>query len=833
MPRGKRTFFATYSAYIRICLVLLLLANGFVVVHVMSGLKKGGGQSSFARLKLGGERGSLRSLFTAEDVSATLHTLYLNNSVGSGAGPGSGSKFSGEDVEYSFERFTFTRALIYAYHDKSMCATNLDFLVRFGNLEAAPTTLFVVVVNGYKVTVPLPRLRNLVVLRRENSGLDFGAYTAGLNVVEMLAGGKSPLPTQFGFINCGVTGPFLPAHLPKDYDWFGAFANRLVGNIHLVGAYLTCLLPNDLGGHGPRIEGHSFFTDAAGLAVLRKSGVMRPMEDKLDAIINGEYGLAKAMINASMGFDTLLYRYQGVDWLDRRNWDCNGNKFVGRNGGYDGGSIDPFEVIFFKRFWPTLPYRDQAVVRFEESARYMHWRGLWSSGGGGYSENTPPVSPPPETYNPWGPQSGVDAAAQRGEGEGPPLLYSSLLSSLVKGKVISILTHELTLTGAPFVCVELAQILAEAGASVTLIVGNRGGRRTLAELEAQATTMVPNPQFFISHVSDVASSVKWATQADYVIVSTVVPEHGTWLREFRSAAPFHRGLIWWVHEGAAVMASLEDGVLDATLATMRTPGLLDAIVFPSPSAYSWWNRALGQDYPARPRVNMSIPWGIPHWRAESIERAAKDKSGIASLRATNGFLPSDFIFLTLSTFQPIKGHGGIFYAFDIARRKCPRGKSFKLWALGTQYGYFPPNSEWVFKDKDFFIGGPTPNVAEVLAAADAYLSNTQGGGETWGLGTLAALASGKAVLASNAGGSMDQMVHNVTALIHSVPSDGGDGGDYSGEEEAEEFAAHMCEVAKDRALFQRLSSKGKEHARVFLGQEHIENSVARLFDLLK
>jgi hypothetical protein len=151
------------------------------------------------------------------------------------------------------------------------------------------------------------------------------------------------------------------------------------------------------------------------------------MADKLDAIVNGEYGLARAMINASMGFDTLLYRYQGVDWLDRRNWDCNGNNFVGRNGGYDGGSVDPFEVIFFKRFWPTLPYRDQAVVRFEESARYMHWRTLWSFGGGGYSEKTPPRPPPPDTYNPWG---GGQTSAAKGTtasevGEAP-FLYSSI-----------------------------------------------------------------------------------------------------------------------------------------------------------------------------------------------------------------------------------------------------------------------------------------------------------------------------------------------------------------------------------------------------------------------
>jgi len=195
-------------------------------------------------------------------------------------------------------------------------------------------------------------------------------------------------------LNCGVTGPFLPPALPADYDWFGAFSSRLSPRVRLVGAYLTCLARDDLGGHGPRVEGHSFFTDAAGVELLRAAGVFRAARDKLDAVVNGEWALARAVFAAGGTVDTLLYRYQGVDWRDERNWDCNANRFVGRAGGAAGGDVDPFEVIFFKRLWKTLPVEAQRGVRWDETARLMRWRGGWETGEGG-AEGEPAVAPPP------------------------------------------------------------------------------------------------------------------------------------------------------------------------------------------------------------------------------------------------------------------------------------------------------------------------------------------------------------------------------------------------------------------------------------------------------
>ncbi len=85
-------------------------------------------------------------------------------------------------------------------------------------------------------------------------------------------------------------------------------------------------------------------------------------------ILNGEYGLTRAILSSDFTIDTLLYKFQGVDWRQkyvpfifcelfktirtqsyiplRSNWNCNQNYLTGRNGLYEGTSVDPFEVSF-------------------------------------------------------------------------------------------------------------------------------------------------------------------------------------------------------------------------------------------------------------------------------------------------------------------------------------------------------------------------------------------------------------------------------------------------------------------------------------------------------
>ena len=41
------------------------------------------------------------------------------------------------------------------------------------------------------------------------------------------------------------------------------------------------------------------------------------------AILDGEYGATRAIFDAGYTIDCPLLAYQGVDWRNRSNWQCN------------------------------------------------------------------------------------------------------------------------------------------------------------------------------------------------------------------------------------------------------------------------------------------------------------------------------------------------------------------------------------------------------------------------------------------------------------------------------------------------------------------------------
>lgn len=42
-----------------------------------------------------------------------------------------------------------------------------------------------------------------------------------------------------------------------------------------------------------------------------------------DTVWNSELGSSVAIFNAGYTIDSLLLKYQGADWRDKGNWNCN------------------------------------------------------------------------------------------------------------------------------------------------------------------------------------------------------------------------------------------------------------------------------------------------------------------------------------------------------------------------------------------------------------------------------------------------------------------------------------------------------------------------------
>ena len=65
-----------------------------------------------------------------------------------------------------------------------------------------------------------------------------------------------------------------------------------------------------------------------GLQVLIQDGhVFECHKDIADAVFNAELGSSLAILRAGYTIDSLMLRYQGVDWTDPENWQCN-NKYA-------------------------------------------------------------------------------------------------------------------------------------------------------------------------------------------------------------------------------------------------------------------------------------------------------------------------------------------------------------------------------------------------------------------------------------------------------------------------------------------------------------------------
>lgn len=262
--------------------------------------------------------------------------------------------------------------VLYAYFEKNaFYAETLDFFFKVG-VGKNDAVDYVIIIQGAKCSVAIPPWKNVRVIERPNHCLDFGAYGAAIS----LLGGLRALQETYSaaiFLNPSVVGPILPKYWPRALHWSHIFLSRLTRDVGVVGTSLVCLPETDPGGHGPRIEGMAWAATFRALASAWQAGVFACFKDKRDAIVNGEYGLSRAVLAAGMNMDSLLLRYQRQDWRDSIHWACNANVHPTRNGTYgEGMSVHPLETVFHKPVWMWGGSVLSTVYQHEVS-EYMKW----------------------------------------------------------------------------------------------------------------------------------------------------------------------------------------------------------------------------------------------------------------------------------------------------------------------------------------------------------------------------------------------------------------------------------------------------------------------------
>lgn len=62
----------------------------------------------------------------------------------------------------------------------------------------------------------------------------------------------------------------------------------------------------------------------AGLKMLQEDGnVFACHANMADAIYNAEVGASRIVLEQGYTIDSLMMKYQDVDWTNRTNWNCN------------------------------------------------------------------------------------------------------------------------------------------------------------------------------------------------------------------------------------------------------------------------------------------------------------------------------------------------------------------------------------------------------------------------------------------------------------------------------------------------------------------------------
>jgi hypothetical protein len=238
--------------------------------------------------------------------------------------------------------------IIYTYFPSLSSDFNLDFFVK-KELSYKDTIDYIIVINGYKYNenIKFPILDNLTIIKRENTGYDFGGHNCALQYIET----QSKIYDYYFFMNSGVVGPIVP-HYFTEYHWSTIFIKKINERVKLVGTTIVCLPHTDAGGYGPKVEGFFFMVDNIGLNMLKsQKTIFCNHKDKYSAIVNGEYGLSNCILKNGYSIDCMLPKYQNIDWTNNNNYNLNNNTHPSRKNSFYGCSINPYDVIFHKWYW--------------------------------------------------------------------------------------------------------------------------------------------------------------------------------------------------------------------------------------------------------------------------------------------------------------------------------------------------------------------------------------------------------------------------------------------------------------------------------------------------
>lgn len=169
---------------------------------------------------------------------------------------------------------------------------------------------FMIIANHKDIALDVPDY--VKVMRRENIGFDFGAWSEGL-----LTDDYYKNYDHFVFVNCSVKGPFLDRNFKG--KWIDLFLNGLKDNVKLFGVTINTRTfdHNSDPRNKAHVQSYAFAINKNTLEYLISCEIFsltNYAKNYMDAIVNKEIRMSRKIIENKWNIGDLIGHYKGVDF---------------------------------------------------------------------------------------------------------------------------------------------------------------------------------------------------------------------------------------------------------------------------------------------------------------------------------------------------------------------------------------------------------------------------------------------------------------------------------------------------------------------------------------
>ncbi|EPS69061.1 hypothetical protein M569_05706, partial [Genlisea aurea] len=387
--------------------------------------------------------------------------------------------------------------------------------------------------------------------------------------------------------------------------------------------------------------------------------------------------------------------------------------------------------------------------------------------------------------------------------------------NFMRSKLVLMVSHELSLTGAPLLLMELAFLLRAVKTRVVWITDQKPSEPPDEVIFSLEQRMMDRGVEVLSAKGNEA--VDTAIKSDLIILNTAVA--GKWLDNvIRENVPrVLPKVLWWIHEMRGHYFKQEY--------VKHLPFVPGAMIDSYVAAEYWKNRTQ-----ERLRIKMPetfvVHLGNSKDLMEIAENAVARKVLREHVRESLGVRKDDLLFAIINSVSRGKGQDlflkSFYEALQISRERKLNVPELHAVVVGSKLGaqtkFQTELHEFAAEKKllgNVKFVNRTLNVSPYLAAIDVLVQNSQARGECFGRITIEAMAFQLPVLGTAAGGTMEIVVNGTTGWLHPL-----------GKEGVTPLGENIIRLATNAEMRRTMGTRGYERVRDTFLERHMSSRIS-------